>query len=65
MTELVEIQRPGEVIVIRSALVTEVIEISASPGIEVIERAEQGPRGPPGIDVFDDDLVLLYQIYKL
>lgn len=63
MTEIVVIPAT-EWIVISPDSGAQCIEISTDT-LELIEVAEQGPRGPPGIDVFDDDLVLLYQIYKL
>ena len=63
MTEIVVIPA-YEWIVISPDSDSQCIEISTDT-LELIEVAEQGPRGPPGIDVFDDDLVLLYQIYKL
>ena len=64
MTEIVVIPSRELIVIDDHRADTPGIEIHIDT-VELIEIAEQGPRGPPGTDVFDDDLVLLYQIYKL
>lgn len=65
MSEIVEITRSEILVVELDCESQDKIIIELTKEIQVVEIAEQGPRGPPGFDTFDDDLVLIYKISKL
>lgn len=51
MSEVVEIESPGEILVIEAGGAQTQIIIEAAGEVEVLEVAEQGPPGPPGGDL--------------